>query len=64
MGFEIERRHRMAEKDTKLEPTRRARKDLREYARRAKAMRDRFAAEGRDFSDSAEIIRADRDSRA
>jgi len=53
----------MAEKRTKLEPTRRASKDLREYARRAKAMRDRFAAEGRHFSNSAEIIRADRDAR-
>jgi hypothetical protein len=47
----------------KLEPTRKASKDLREYARRAKAMRDGFAAEGRRFSNSAEIIRADRDSR-
>jgi len=53
----------MTDKKTKLEPTRRASKDLREYARHAKAMRDKFAAEGRHFSDSAEIIRADRDSR-
>jgi hypothetical protein len=53
----------MAEKNTKIEPTRRASKDLREYARRAKAMREKFAAEGRRFSDSTEIIRDDRDSR-
>ncbi|MBA3425010.1 MAG: hypothetical protein H0U04_10850 [Rubrobacter sp.] len=53
----------MAEKRTKLEPTRRASKDLQEYARRAKAMRDKSAEEGRRFSDSAEIIRADRDAR-
>lgn len=64
MGFETERRHRVAGKKTKLEPTRRASKDLREYVRRAKAMRDRFAAEDRCCSDSTEIIRADRDSRA
>jgi len=53
----------MTDKKTRLEPTQRASKDLREYARRAKAMRDKFAAEGRRFSNSAEIIRADRDSR-
>ena len=53
----------MAGKKTKLEPTRRASKDLREYARRTRAMRNKFAAEGRHFSDSTEIIRADRDSR-
>jgi hypothetical protein len=64
MGFEAERRYRMAGKKTKLKPTRRASKDLREYARRAKTMRDRFAVEGRRFSDSTEIVRADRDSRA
>ena len=54
----------MAGKKTKIEPTRRASKDLREYARRARVMRDKFAAEGRRFSDSTEIIRAYRDSRA
>lgn len=54
----------MAEKKTKLEPSRKASKDLGEYARRAKAIREKFAAEGRRFSDSAEIVRADRDSRA
>ena len=53
----------MAEKNTRIEPTRRASRNLREYARRAKAMREKFAAEGRRFSDSTEIIRADRDSR-
>ncbi len=54
----------MAGKNTKLEPTRKASKDLREYARRARVMREKFASEGRRFSDSTEIIRADRDSRA
>ncbi len=53
----------MSGKDTRIEPTRKASKDLREYARRAKAMREKFAAEGRRFSDSTEIVRADRDSR-
>lgn len=53
----------MSGKNTRIEPTRRASRDLREYARRAKAMREKFAAEGRRFSDSTEIVRADRDSR-
>lgn len=53
----------MPGKNTKIESTRKASKDLREYARRAKAMREKFAAEGRLFSDSTEIVRADRDSR-
>jgi len=53
----------MTEKKTNLEPTKRASKDLRDYARRAKKMRDGFAAQGRRFSDSTVIIRKDRDSR-
>lgn len=53
----------MAQRKTKLEPTRKAREDIRGYSRRAKAMRGKFVAEGRRFSDSTEIIRADRDSR-
>ena len=53
----------MAENKTKLVPTKRASKDLRDYARRAKKMRDGFAAQGRRFSDSTVIIRKDRDSR-
>lgn len=54
----------MAEKKVELKPTRKANKDLKDYASRARAMRGRFAAEGRHFSDSSEIIRADRDSRS
>lgn len=53
----------MAEKKAELKPTRKASKDLKGYARRAKEMREKFAAEGRRFSDSSEIIRSDRDSR-
>jgi hypothetical protein len=53
----------MAEKKVEFKPTRKASKDLKGYASRARAMRDRFAAEGRRFSDSSEIIRSDRDSR-
>lgn len=54
----------MAGKKTRLKPTRKASTDLGEYAGRAKEIRERFIAEGRRFSDSAEIVRADRDSRA
>lgn len=53
----------MAEKKTPLKPTRKASGDPKEWARRAKALREKFAAQGRRFSDSSEIIRADRDSR-
>ena len=53
----------MTEKKTRLEPTRRASKDLKGWAKRARQFHDKLAAEGRYFSDSAEIIRADRDSR-
>lgn len=53
----------MAEKKTRLEPTRKASKDLKHWARQARQFHDKLAAEGRYFSDSAEIIRADRDSR-
>lgn len=53
----------MAAKRTKLEPTKRASKDLRDYARRAKKMRDGLAAQGRRFYESADIIRKNRDSR-
>lgn len=63
MGIRIEREQKMAEKKVELKPTRKASKDLKGYARRAKAMREKFSAEGRRFSDSAEIVREDRDSR-
>jgi hypothetical protein len=54
----------MAEKKTKLRPTRVPRpEDIREASRRAKEISDKLAAEGRTFSDSTEIVRADRDSR-
>ena len=53
----------MAEKKVELKPTRRASKDLKGYADRARAMRQKFSAEGRRFSDSSEIVRSDRDSR-
>lgn len=53
----------MAEKKVELKPTRKASKDLKDYANRARAMREKFAKDGRRFSDSSEIIRSDRDSR-
>ncbi len=53
----------MADKKVELKPTRKASGDPKEWAKRAKALREKFAAEGRRFSDSSEIIRADRDSR-
>lgn len=53
----------MAEKKTSLKPTRKASKDLKGWAKRARKFHDRLAAEGHRFSDSAEIVRADRDSR-
>lgn len=53
----------MVEKKVEIKPTRKASKDLKDYASRARSMREKFAAEGRRFSDSSEIIRFDRDSR-
>ncbi|MBA2692974.1 MAG: hypothetical protein H0U65_10845 [Rubrobacter sp.] len=54
----------MADKKiVELKPSRRANPDLKKLAGRAKEMNDRFAADGRRFSDSAETVRADRDSR-
>jgi hypothetical protein len=53
----------MTEKKTRLKPTRKASKDLKGWAKRARQFHDKLAAEGRHFGDSAEIIRADRDSR-
>lgn len=46
-----------------LKPSSRGRKSPEEFARRAREIQSRFAAEGRKFSDSAKTIRADRDSR-
>lgn len=53
----------MAEKRLEIEPTRKASKDLKGYAERARKMREKSSAEGRRFSDSSEIVRSDRDSR-
>jgi hypothetical protein len=55
----------MTDKKTRLEPSRRRNKDLKGITRRAREHADRLAEArpGRSFSDSAEIIRADRDSR-
>lgn len=53
----------MSDRKTKLQPTRKASRDLKEFARRAREINDKLAAQGRHFGDSAEIIRADRDSR-
>jgi hypothetical protein len=46
-----------------LKPSRQANSDLKKLAERAREINDRFVAEGRRFSDSAETIRSDRDSR-
>lgn len=54
----------MAGKKTiELKPSRKANANLKELAERARRINDRFQTQGRRFSDSAETIRADRDSR-
>jgi hypothetical protein len=55
----------MTGKKTKLKPSMPRREDLRGITRRARDFGDRLAEAkpGRTFSDSAEVIRADRDSR-
>lgn len=53
----------MAERMTRLKPSRKGKTDPKEYARRAREINERLKAEGRYFEDSTEIIRADRDSR-
>jgi hypothetical protein len=54
----------MADKKiVELKPSSKGRKTPKEFARRARGVQDRFVAEGRRFSDSTEIVRADRDSR-
>lgn len=52
----------MAERKTRLKPSRKGKADPKEYARRAREMADRLEREGYRFSDSTEIVRADRDS--
>lgn len=54
----------MAERKTPLKPTRKASKDLKGWAKRAREFHGKLAAEGHCFSESADIIRADRDSRS
>lgn len=49
-------------KIVELKPSRNASANLKELAERAREINDRFAAQGRRFSDSAGIIRADRGS--
>ncbi|MGI8910599.1 MAG: hypothetical protein ACR2JR_08610 [Rubrobacteraceae bacterium] len=55
----------MSEKNTRLKPSMPRRGDLRGVTRRAREFGDKLAEAkpGRTFSDSAEVIRADRDSR-
>ncbi len=53
----------MAERKTRLKPSRKGKADPKEYARRAREMADRLEREGYRFADSTEIVRADRDSR-
>lgn len=50
-------------KIVELKPSRKASANLKELAERARKINDRFAAQDRRFSDSAEIVRDDRDSR-
>jgi hypothetical protein len=53
----------VTDKKTRIKPSRRATGDPRRWAKRAREFSDRLAASGRTFSDSTEIVRADRDSR-
>ncbi len=55
----------MTEKKTKLKPSMPRRENLRGVTQRAREFGNKLAAAkpGRTFSDSAEIVRADRDSR-
>ncbi|MDP9474863.1 MAG: hypothetical protein M3R38_04095 [Actinomycetota bacterium] len=53
----------MSHKKTTLKPSSKGRKNPQEFARRAREINERLAAQGRHFSDSTEIIRRDRDSR-
>jgi hypothetical protein len=57
------KRHTMTDKETRLKPSRKASGDPKKWATRAREFSERLAASGRTFSDSTEIVRADRDSR-
>lgn len=56
------RKGRKMAKKTRLKPSRKATGDPKEWARRTREFSDRLAASGRIFSDSTEIVRADRGS--
>ncbi|MDQ3509312.1 MAG: hypothetical protein M3494_15080 [Actinomycetota bacterium] len=54
----------MADKKVvELEPSREANTNLKELAKRARRINDRFASQGRRFSDSTQTVRTDRDTR-
>ncbi|MGI8861040.1 MAG: hypothetical protein ACR2HO_12965 [Rubrobacteraceae bacterium] len=53
----------MTDKNTRLQPSRKATGDPKRWARKAREFSERLAASGRTFSDSTEIVRADRESR-
>ena len=53
----------MAEKKTRLKPSKKASGDPKRWAKKARDYSDKLAASGRNFSDSTATVRADRDSR-
>lgn len=53
----------MAEKKTRLKPSKKATGDPKRWAMKAREYSDKLAASGRNFSDSTDTVRADRDSR-
>ncbi len=53
----------MTSKKSRLEPSRKASGDPKKWAKRAREFNKINAASGRTFSDSTEIVRADRDFR-
>ncbi len=53
----------MTGKRTKSKPIRKGRKSPQQFARRAREIQDHLIAQDRCFSDSTEIVRADRESR-
>lgn len=53
----------MAGKKTRLKTSRKGTRAPRAWASKAREFNERLAAQGRHFSDSTDMIRADRDSR-
>lgn len=53
----------MQRKTIHPKPTKRGGQDAKAWARRAREFSEKLAAGGRRFSDSTDIVRADRDSR-